>query len=127
MSLSSLPLVERAELARLLSPDSPGLPRNSDGDRDLFLPTSIAAIRSYTISTTVPFQSLLQHQGHVTRGSGIKIKILRLALTGSNPEYPPGPDPASILCSDSTRTKNRRRQRVTGPEFHTPASGASAP
>ena len=36
-------------------------------------------------------------------------QILRLALTGSNPEYPPGPDPASILGSDSTRT-NRRRQ-----------------
>jgi hypothetical protein len=61
-----------------------------------FLPTSIAATRSYTICTTVPFQSLLEHQGHVTRGSGMKIKILRLALTGSNPEYPPGPDPASI-------------------------------
>ena len=61
MSLSSLPLVERAELARLLSPDSRGLPRNSDGDRDLFLPTSIDATRSYTISTTVPFQSLLHH------------------------------------------------------------------
>jgi hypothetical protein len=61
-----------------------------------FLPTSIPATRSYTISTTVPFRSLLEHQGHVTRGSDMKIKILRLALTGSNPGYPPGPDPASI-------------------------------
>src|SRR5664280_2332224 len=28
--------------------------------------------------------------GHVTRGSRIKIKILRFALTGSNPGYPTG-------------------------------------
>jgi hypothetical protein len=48
------------------------------------------------ISTTVPSLLLLQHQAHATRGSDKKIKILRLALTGSNPEYPPGPDPASI-------------------------------
>ena len=101
-------LVERAELARLLSPDSPGLPRNSDGDRDLFLPTSIAATRSSTISTTVPFQSLLHHSGHVTHGSGMKIKILRLALTGSDPEYPPGPDQRQSEGPDSTRTKNWR-------------------
>src|SRR5689334_23087400 len=84
----------------------------------------MAATRSYMISTAVSFQSLCEHQRHPTRGSGVKIKILRFALTGSNPEYPPGPDPASILCSDSTRTKNRRRRRVRCPEFHTPASGA---
>ncbi|MEU5940533.1 hypothetical protein ABZ807_15375 [Micromonospora sp. NPDC047548] len=34
--------------------------------------------------------------GIMTDHVGLLRRILRLALTGSNPEYPPGPDPASI-------------------------------
>jgi hypothetical protein len=54
------------------------------------------ATRVYTTSTAVSLQSLLDVPGGVIRGSGRKNRILRFALTGSNPEYPPGPDPASI-------------------------------
>jgi len=56
----------------------------------------MAATRGYTISTTLFLPSPPDVSEGVTRGPGMKNEILRLALTGSNPEYPPGPDPASI-------------------------------
>jgi hypothetical protein len=56
----------------------------------------MAATRGYMISTTLSLPSSLGMSEGVTRGPGKKNRILRLALTSSNPEYPPGPDPASI-------------------------------
>ena len=87
------------------------------------LPTSIAATRGYTISTTVPFQSPLTR--HAARGSCMKIKILRLALNGSNPGYPTGTGPSVNLRAGLAGTKNKRRQRAT--PLVSPTQGGASP
>jgi len=45
----------------------------------------------------------------------MKIKILRLALYGSNPGYPTGAGSSVNLRAGLTGTKNWRRQRATHP------------
>src|SRR5664280_2439122 len=62
--------------------------------------------------------------GHVTRGSRIKIKILRFALTGSNPGYPTGAGSSVNLRAGLAGTKNKRRQRATPPV--SPTQGVSS-
>ena len=58
----------------------------------------------------------------------MKIKSLRLALEkAATRSTQPGRAPASIFETGSTRTKAKRRQRATHPQFQRPASAAPGP
>src|SRR5664280_2323230 len=82
--------VEGLELSDLLTSLPRALPRHPNSDRDL----PLAHIDPRDPCVHDLHNGLLpaatDQPGHVTRGSRIKIKILRFALTGSNPGYPTG-------------------------------------
>src|SRR5664280_1938908 len=116
--------VEGLELSDLLTSLPRALPRHPNSDRDL----PLAHIDPRDPCVHDLHNGLLpaatDQPGHVTRGSRIKIKILRFALTGSNPGYPTGAGSSVNLRAGLAGTKNKRRQRATPPV--SPTQGVSS-
>nr|WP_322753486.1 hypothetical protein [Frankia sp. Cas3] len=109
-------LVEGLVHADLLTTLPRGIPGRTDGDGDLPLAhidprtPRIDDLHGNSCSTNPPDQA-----GHAIRGTRKKIKILRLALYGSNPGYPTGTGSSVNLRAGLAGTKNWRRQRMTCP------------